>query len=348
MTLRFGLAFVGFLGAFSLVFSGCGDDESSDDGSPKGGKGGSNAGEGGETTGGVSGTTGTGGNAGRGGTTGTGGRGGTAGAGGRGGTAGAGGTGGTDATGGLSGDAGGGPIGGEGGESGAGAGGAGNAGEAGAGGVPDMTANACRYQCQGDEECARGTDDSYKCHPTRKRCENPDFICDSHDDCVAMASLWTVACADDNGCDPIFAEVCVDVGGRGRCAMTPDIALGCFLGGAESTFPKFGSTGDAVVCASADGRCNDQGACFRGCSDSPCGACLMCNATTGLCECDADGECSAAGVSRCNMTTHLCECATDTDCTLSGTNKCVNGRCGCASTMICSATLFPNATPVCE
>ena len=347
MTLRFSLAFVGFLGAFSLVFSGCGDDESSDGGSPKGGKGGSSAGEGGEATGGVSGTTGTGGNAGRGGTPSTGGRGGTAGAGGAG-NAGAGGRGGTDATGGLAGDAGGGPIGGEAGEGGAGAGGAGNAGEAGAGGVPDMTADACKYQCQGDEECARGIDVSYKCHPTRKRCENPDFICDSHDDCVAMASLWTVACTDDSGCDALFGEVCVDVGGRGRCAMTPDPTLGCFLGGEATLFPKFGTLSGADVCASADGRCNDQGACFRGCSDSPCGAGLMCNATTGLCECDANGECTAAGVSRCNMTTHLCECATDTDCTLSGTNKCVNGRCGCASVTVCSATLFPNATPVCE
>ena len=343
MTLRSGLAFVGFLGVFSLVFVGCGDDDEND-GPNKGGKGGSSAGEGGEATGGVSGT----GTGGRGGTA-TGGRGGTAGAGGRGGTAGAGGRGGTagaagDATGGLAGDAGGGALGGEGGDG--GVGGVGGAGEAGMGGVPDTTADSCKYECVDDDDCLVGTSTAYKCHPQRKRCEDPNFVCDAHDDCIAMASGWLDTCVDDLGCDVGF-EACIDLAGSGRCAETPFPGVGCF-NGTERMMPAFGASGMVAVCGSDAGRCDDRGACFKGCTESPCGAGLTCNSTTGLCECDADGECTAMGVSRCNMTTHLCECQSNTDCTVSGTNECVSGRCGCASVAVCSATLFPNATPRCE
>jgi hypothetical protein len=220
------------------------------------------------------------------------------------------------------------------------------------GGVPDTTADSCKYECVDDDDCLGGPSTNYKCHPTRKRCEDPSIACDSHDDCVAVASGWTFACADDNGCIAGL-EACVDAGGRGVCAFTSDPTLGCFTG-AEMTMPRFGATGMVAVCGSDAGRCDDKGQCFTGCTDALVGCPALggrgpnCNATTGLCECTMDTQCTAMGVSRCNMTTHLCECASNPDCTAAGTNECVSGRCGCASVAVCSATLFPNATPVCE
>jgi hypothetical protein len=217
-----------------------------------------------------------------------------------------------------------------------------------------MTADSCNYVCVDDDDCVVGPSMDYKCHPTRKRCERPELACDAHGDCVAFASGWTSACANDSECTPGF-EACIDAGGRGLCAFLPDSTLGCFLGGTETTLPRFGAKGMEVVCASDAGRCDDQNRCFTGCSDAPTTICSLangrgttCNATTGLCECTADIQCSADGVSTCNMTTHQCECVGSGDCTVMGADECVSGRCGCSSTSVCTATTFPLATAVCE
>jgi hypothetical protein len=338
---------MGFLGACSFAFVGCGDDEPAGDGGSNGAGKGGTAGKGGSAgKGGASGTSGTSGTAGSAARGGTAGRGGSAG---QGGTAGSSGSAGQD-IGGAGGDGG---VGGEGGESGGGGAGTGpgGAGAGGEGGTPDTTADSCNYECMVDNDCAVGANTAYKCHLTRKRCERPELACDTHQDCTALASQWTFACANDSECTPLF-EACIDVGGRGLCAFTPYPT--CFTG-VEMPMPRFGAAGTITVCGSDAGRCDDQNRCFTGCSDSPTTICSLangrgttCNATTGLCECTADVQCSADGVSTCNMTTHQCECVDNDDCTVMGADECVSGRCGCSSAGECPATTFPLATAVCE
>lgn len=341
------LAYSLVMNAFVLSAASCSDDSEGPSGSA--GKGGSSSGRGGE--------------AGQAGEVGQAGQAGGAGAGAEGGmSAGTGGsgTGGTGTGGSGTGGAGTGGAS-TGGTSGTGSGGeqAGGAGEAGDGAGGDSTegARSCQVGCQSQDDCASTTLDVRRCDLTSMRCVE----CTAHADCVPVASAWSVACDDDSGCFTDFGEVCVDVGGSGRCAMTPDSVVGClFPGEVPLTYPKFGvSTPEMVdVCGKESGRCENN-LCFTGCTDDPnfctvglnAGKGDTCDASSGRCTCAGDSECSQ-GPGHCNTTTHRCdECAGPADCTgvvQEGKDACVDGRCGCSDASVCPTATFPAGTPVCE
>jgi hypothetical protein len=341
------LAFAGILGAFGLPAVACSDDENAapnpgdaganDSSTSVNGTGGAKATGGRGGTGGRSGAGGTqsGGSSGTGGAV-TGGRAGTGGASTGGAATGGAGTGG--ATGGTS-----------------GTGGAGGAREA---GPPDAeagspAAKSCGYRCNTDADCLMGTDAApdatYKCHPVRKRCENPITTCTVNDDCVAFASQWFPSCTTDLDC--FFpGDVCVDAGGVGLCATpAPTDGGECMIPPARVTRPRFGGEGGAVeVCGDTSAKC-DKNACILGCDSSTCTSQghqgLTCNATSGLCECSGNAEC---GVGACNNQSHHCECVANGDCTVPGQDVCSAGSCGCSSATACPASPFRNATAVCE
>lgn len=339
------LAYSLIMNAFVLSAASCSDD--SEEPSGGAGKGGSSSGRGGEA--------GQAGEAGQTGGAGAGAEGGVSA-----GTGGAG-TGGTGTGGGGAGKGGGGTGGAStGGTSGTGSGGeqAGGAGEAGDGAGGDSTegARSCQVGCQSQDDCASTTLDVRRCDLTSMRCVE----CTAHVDCVPVVSAWSVACIDDSECFAAFGEVCVDVGGQGRCATTPDSVLGClFPGEVPLTYPKFGvSTPEMVdVCGKESGRCENN-LCFTGCTDDTtfCTVGLnagngdTCDASSGRCTCAGDGECSQ-GAGHCNTTTHRCdECAGPADCAgaQEGKDACVDGRCGCSDASVCPTATFPAGTPVCE
>jgi hypothetical protein len=319
------LGFIGVLGACWFVSAGCSSSNNSTNVQPDGGSGG--------TTGASGGKPGTGGKAAGGAS--SGGKSGSGGAS-SGGKSGSGGAGGTNGSGGAL--EGGTPEGGP------------------EGGVHPLLSKSCGYQCNTDADCLTGTDagadDTYKCNPTRKRCENPIEVCNSNDDCAGQASLWIPACTGDADCFP--GDVCVDAGGYGLCATPADPVDGCSFPPEPIVRRRFGTpdAGTVTVCGSTAGRCNAH-RCSIGCSDDPnfcTGAGLgpTCNATSGLCGCATNADCTATGVSVCNGTTHHCECATNADCAgAPGGDVCVNGSCGCSGTSICTVQ-FRNATSVCE
>jgi hypothetical protein len=347
------LGVIGILGASWLVAVGCG----SDDGKKV--NGGGEAGEAGESTGGKASSGGSSNNAGKsgGGAAGKGGTGGTAGKGGTGGTAsagtaGSGGSGGDSTAGGMTseGGTGGAP------ESSAGAGGvaesAGAAGAAGSGGVtPPPVAKQCHYQCEVDDDCKVGVDDTQKCNTTTHRCENPMNACQTNDDCIPFGNFLFFTCTSVADC--FDGEACVSLHGQGWCATMSDVDAGC--GGPDPlVLDNVGSAGTSAVCLSNTARCN-AGSCIFGCADPEFGGCdsgtgATCNDVTGLCECAESTECTANGVSSCGTDSH-CGCAGPTDCSAAdvpGQSTCVAGTCGCADATECPDPGFANAPPVCE
>ncbi len=234
-----------------------------------------------------------------------------------------------------------------------------------------QTSNLCAYQCNTDADCRLKTADGGTrpsgmiCHPWLKRCETMEAVCETNDDCAAIASQWSLDCTSDADC---FGDVCVDAGGYGRCATQPD-DTGCFLsdplvrkrfvlpadGGsvsdAASDAAADGGSNLVTVCGATTGRCNAHKRCFTGCADdSDCagtGQGPHCNTVSGLCECTASGQCTAAGVSSCNTTSHHCECTGNNDCTTASRNTCVQGTCGCSGAGAC-ASPYAQATSVCE
>jgi hypothetical protein len=234
----------------------------------------------------------------------------------------------------------------------AGAAGSDAAGAGGAGGTPEVpVAKKCDLGCNVDADC-NGIDSVGHCDQTLKRCRSTD--CTASTDCAPVASLWFAACADDSGCTPTL-ERCVAWGGLGYCASVPDSQFPEFpcTFGSPTTLPLFGAVGEAEVCADLTQVCSAKGACEPGCGSLGCDAGTgdTCNPTTGLCECAQSTECTKAGVSVCGGS-GLCGCADDTDCAktagTTGLGKCVNGTCGCDSAASCLSTGFPNATKVCE
>jgi len=262
---------------------------------------------------------------------------GSPGVGGTGGTSGTGGTGAVSGTGGGAGET-----------SGAGMGGDGS------GGQPDQGANACALGCDSEDDCASTSADVRRCVLDIGRCVE----CVSHEDCIPVASAWVTTCVEDDGCFVALGEVCVDVGGTGRCAPAYDSGLGClFPGEVPITLPKFAVAETVQVCGKDTGRCEGN-RCFTGCADDPnyCTTGLnvgygdSCDVASGRCTCESDSECTH-GPERCNPTTNRCdECGDAGDCAGAGEGKdvCVDGRCGCSSASVCGSTTFPAATPLCE
>jgi len=238
---------------------------------------------------------------------------------------------------------------------GAGAEEAGGADNGGAGGAPETELKACVVGCQMESDCQGEFDKVRHCDVEFRRCVE----CNTHADCVPIASGWQSTCTMDDDCFVAFGEVCVNVMGFGHCAAVPDEPLGClFPGEAPVTLPKFGVTPTELVdvCGKDSGRCENR-RCFTGCTDDPnfCTTGLTaghgdtCDTASGRCTCQADSEC-AHGPQHCNPVTHLCdECADATDCSgaAAGKDVCVDGRCGCSSASVCSTGDLPGSA-ICE
>lgn len=335
------LGVIGILGASWLVAVGCGSDDN------KKVNGGDTAGEGGEAAGGTPSSGGSNSNAGKGGMViVAGGEGGSAVAG----TAGTGGSGGTAGSGGTTADAG------AAGMAGAAAAGAGGDGGAGGGGnVTPVVAKQCRYGCGTDDDCKVGEDDSHKCNPTTKRCEDPMTSCAVHQDCLPFGNFLFFGCVSAEADCNVETEACVLLHGRGWCVPLADVETGCTqIGGDSLSVPNVGIAGESNVCLYTTARCN-AGSCIFGCADAEFGGCdtgtgNTCNSETGLCECAESTECTADGVSACGADSH-CGCNNAGDCSeanVPGQSACVAGTCGCADATECPDPGYANATAVCE
>jgi len=131
-------------------------------------------------------------------------------------------------------------------------------------------------------------------------------------------------CTDQAGCP---GQVCIDVGGEGRCATAPSDVVPCsLLMQDEAMYPPIEGGAPITVCAQLDYKCTD-------------GQCTN--------PCESDSECVVPGYTQCNLDTGACGCADDAGCMAVNPNtpKCTDaGFCGCAEDANCAGT--PN-TPVC-
>jgi hypothetical protein len=264
------------------------------------------------------------------------------------------------ANGGSSGAGGASGLGGAGAMSGAGAGGAG--GTAGSAGTPTgggagtgSAVATCAERCNTDADCRVFTVDAgYRCNTGTHRCERFAEPCRAASECLPQASFWIFDCDSDADCFFFTDERCVDVGGIGRCARLAPSANGCGdQNPDEVTLPRFGTSGDVLVCANASLTCS-EGRCVPGCAvDGDCSPARngsVCDTSTGLCRCVRDQDCGGAGVSRCNTATGRCECTGATDCEeVPNSNACVAGRCGCGGVNACNVERrFSGTSYVCE
>jgi hypothetical protein len=335
------LGVIGILGASWLVAVGCGSDDDKKVNSTAG------AGEGGEASGGTPSSGGSNSNAGKGGMViVVGGEGGSAVAG----TAGTGGSGGTAGSGGTTADAGAAGMAGAGAAAGAG----GDGGAAGGGNVTPVVAKQCHYQCEIDADCKAGIDESQRCNPTTKRCEDPMTSCTMNDDCLPFGNFLAVNCTSAAVDCNAGSESCVLLHGQGWCVPRFDVETGCTQSGGEKvSLPNVGLAGNSNVCLDLSPRCN-AGTCIFGCAHELLGGCDSgvgdtCNPATGLCECAASTECTADGVSACGADSH-CGCNNAGDCSeagVPGQSTCVAGTCGCADATECP-NQYANATALCE
>lgn len=198
----------------------------------------------------------------------------------------------------------------------------------------------CVEQCQGDADCLiDGADQGYKC--VDKVCQSDGGVggtCTGDAECVALFSGWAVACQDDSGCP---GQVCIDVGGEGRCATPPSDFLMCeTIGMTETDVMTFPGGQTVTVCANTGAECGDAGYCVDPCkSDDDCmnfpAGFQHCNVGTGVCGCASDAEC--VGVDNASVCVEgYCQCASDADCTASGyADVCYDGYCGCSSAAVC-------------
>jgi hypothetical protein len=229
--------------------------------------------------------------------------------------------------------------------------GAGSGGSAGS----DGPLATCAERCSADIDCRIfGADQGYSCNPATQRCETFAEPCRSSLECVPEASLWLFDCTNDADCFFFGDDLCVDVGGIGRCARVAPSTNDC----AEPTsdeimLPRFGVSDSALVCANTSRTCF-EGACVPGCSTSadctPARNGSVCDQETRLCRCVRDADCGGIGVSRCNTATGRCECTDSLDCEeVPNTNTCSAGRCGCAAVSACTVErTFSGTTYVCE
>jgi hypothetical protein len=221
-------------------------------------------------------------------------------------------------------------------------------GQGGSGG--NRTAGTCAYQCDDPYDCTVPYRE-FVCNMTRMRCEDPLIVCDDNADCIPATSLWFTPCSNDTGC--LAGRSCVAVLDGGRCALNATGGTTCGAGTEPVAWQRFGAVGTVVVCQDSSGRC-DRGVCRDNCSIEGCTASdrgSVCNATSGLCGCNAHSDCTGLpGVSVCNTTSHLCECANDDDCdSRNDADICVDGRCGCSGAEVCEdSNPHYMATPVCE
>jgi hypothetical protein len=229
--------------------------------------------------------------------------------------------------------------------------GASSGGTAGSGG-PSRT---CAERCNGTADCrVFSIDVGHQCNTTTHRCERFAEPCRSSVECIPDASAWIFSCSTDADCFFFSDDLCVDVGGVGRCARLAPSANGCTYTTPDAiTLPRFGMAGNALVCANTSRTCA-EGKCVPGCATNtdctPERNGSVCDTMTRTCRCVRDQDCGGAGVSRCNTATGRCECMNDQDCTeIPNANVCAEGRCGCNAVTACNAErAFTGTTYVCE
>ncbi len=210
-------------------------------------------------------------------------------------------------------------------------------------------ARFCQEWCRADTDCAAmGSDVGFTCQGGR--CVDADSGCTDSDECRVTYSGWVTPCDAQQGC---IGQVCIDIGGEGRCATAPSDLMPCeVLEQTEITMPAI-EGGELVVCANTNYVCKDA-ACHDPCEDDL--ACSFtpgrphCDLGTGECGCTTDLQCQSSGVpgwTRC--TAGKCGCGVDTDCVGSlNADVCHDGVCGCASITACTVQAFDGTTPVCE
>jgi len=206
----------------------------------------------------------------------------------------------------------------------------------------------CRPTCTADSDCnIGGMDIGFRC--ITGICRPPP--CSDDAACILTLSGWTLPCTDQAACGE--GRACVDVGGEGRCATTPSMALQCIdLGLDEQTLPTIAGDMNVTVCGVTTASC-DAGTCSAPCtSDAACPVQLghpTCEQATGACICTEDRDCQDTmkpGLIACIA--GRCGCRYDMDCT-GGTNvdTCFAGACGCSSTATCSTPIYDAAVQVC-
>lgn len=233
-----------------------------------------------------------------------------------------------------------------------GAGGTAGGGGGSAGGGPLRT---CGERCNTNTDCrVFSLDYGYVCNPSTHRCERFAEPCRNSVECLPANSFWIFACSTDMDCFFFSDDLCVDVGGVGRCARLAPSANGCQSpNDDEIMMPRFGAAGSVLVCGNASLTCS-EGACIPGCSSNadctPDRNGSVCDTNARLCRCVSDGDCGGPGVSRCNTASGRCECSDPRDCAeVPNANACTAGRCGCAAVSACNdERTFSGTTYVCE
>ncbi len=237
------------------------------------------------------------------------------------------------------------------------AGAAGRAGSAGSGGV--VAGPICAEACKADADCESVLpNQDYHCNAETQRCEGFASPCRSDTECIPAASQWLWSCSSDEDCFFFDDDVCVSIGGVGRCARpapAPDTpGGGCVFPAPDAiALPRLGAAGTALVCSDSSQKCH-AGNCIVTCrEDEDCysdknGS--ICDVGSGFCACEMDSDCRVPGASRCNTARRRCECADDGDCEgVPNADKCIDGECGCSSNAACTAErLFVGTRYVCE
>ncbi|MEZ4454069.1 MAG: hypothetical protein R3B09_31735 [Nannocystaceae bacterium] len=199
----------------------------------------------------------------------------------------------------------------------------------------------CVESCENDADCLLdGVDMDYKCVNNFCQTDSSSSTCSADDECIALLSGWVTPCEDDNGCP---GQVCVDVGGVGRCATEPSDLVMCDLFGFDEVDGNKYPGGEAVVvCANAGAKCGDSGLCYDPCtSDDDCAslgpAFQHCDVNSGVCGCESDNECEGA-INASVCVDHTCQCASDADCTaVPYADTCYQGFCGCSGDAACGS-----------
>ncbi|MEX1364523.1 MAG: hypothetical protein AB1Z98_15460 [Nannocystaceae bacterium] len=200
----------------------------------------------------------------------------------------------------------------------------------------------CLHQCEADGDCTvGGMDVGLTCQDNFCTGEAPD-ACADDDECIALFSGWSagMACTAGGGeCDALM-QICLDVGGEGRCASGPSEFFMCETAGLDEIMTTDIDGNDVTVCGNASAQCGDNGVCFDPCtSDDDClgEAAPVCNTGTGTCECGEDSHCETLGLpalSVCNGGT--CGCGADENCVDGEAGDvCNDGLCGCSGDMAC-------------
>ncbi len=208
---------------------------------------------------------------------------------------------------------------------------------------------SCQEACKSSADCTvMGADLGVMCQSNR--CIHPDSLCQADVDCVAGASGWVTPCNSQADCT---SQVCIDIGGAGRCATQPTEFVTCeTIGQTEIKQPPIEGGAELIVCANTEFVC-EQGACTNPCEDEAACAATPGHPTceAGACVCTSDEDCLKSGLKGATACVEgLCGCTGDADCAeRPNADVCgADGRCGCSSAAVCTEKKFDGTTLVCE